>query len=312
VSTALLVDGNNLLARADFAAKGKRVQMSVGETNTAALVLFVGMLSKYVRQVKPTHVLVCFDGGYDFRTDLYLGYKAHREKHHDGEGDTEVMALAKQFLGLAMIPWVRVQGWEADDLIAAGAQVFDDDVVILSGDKDLLQLVTGPDNMLGRPSITQIRPPDDTPWDAERVEAKFGVVPEALPFYLALVGDVSDGVPGVRGIGPKKAVKALETAQWSWDHLVADLEPEQAVQAALMLQLVDLRYQEYPDYLVDAARPHRFQPTGFYDSVEDPALPMSLEDFLARYKLASIHERWASNTLWGEAEQPADLFDDVV
>lgn len=302
--TTLLVDGNNLLARADFAAKNRHVEMSANGVNTAALVLFVNMMSKYVRQVKPTHVGVCWDAGHDYRDSIYPEYKAARRKAPEGPvDDTQPFEQAKQFLALAGIKQDRVPGWEADDLIAVAVrQSLGQDVVILSGDKDLLQLVCVREDTAGTgisTKIIQIRPPDDEPWDEARVEQKFGVLPHHLSYYLALVGDPGDGVPGVRGLGPKKAVKALEEAEWDWEALLAGWEPERAAEARLMHDLVNLRTLEYPDWLMSMARTPGPAPTTGTWSTE------ALLVFCDQYGLKTIKDRLLDGTLWVEHPAPS-------
>jgi DNA polymerase-1 len=305
--TTLLVDGNNLLARADFAAKGKQVAMSADGVNTAALVIFINMLSRYVRMVKPERIRVCWDAGHQMRDDLYSGYKASRKQHIDGSPDTVPFAQAKEFLTWAGVSHSWVGGWEADDLIAVHVRQARGEVVILSSDKDLLQLVgkTWHDVRGGLPEswrgVTQIRPPGDIVWGEFHVEEKFGVLPHLLPYYLALVGDPGDGVPGLRGVGPKKACKMLSEAEGDWEALLATLEPEKAEEAALMLSLVDLRYIEYPWQVTAACpQPEPFRPT-------DPNM-MAWDDlsrFCERYELASIYDRLLDGTLWCDPIKPS-------
>lgn len=317
----LLVDGNNLLARADFAAKGKHVEMSVGEVNTAALTIFINMLSRYVRQVQPTHIKVCWDAGHDYRDQIYPAYKAARRKppeQHDAlEDPGQPFAQAKEFLTWAGVSHSQIKGWEADDLIAATTRNMLDKVVILSGDKDLLQLVEDPVTQMcsgfggkrGTRHVTQIRPPDSVEWDEDLVEQKFGVNPAYLAHYLALVGDTGDGVPGLKGIGPKRAVKMLADAQWDWEALMGTLDAEKAKQARLMHSLVDLRTLPYPSAFLSA---------NYWVAPFEPVSPASmvwpmLEEFCQRYRLASVMDRLLDHTLWGEAEKPSSdgVFDDV-
>jgi 5'-3' exonuclease len=294
--TTLLVDGPNLLMRADFAAKGKQVAMSVGETNTAALVIFVNMISKYIRMVEPGHVLVCWDSGHAFRDEAYPAYKAARKKPEDPTRDTIPFALAKEFLTYAGIPHKALTGYEADDLIAATVRQCLGEVVILSGDKDLLQLVS---DDITRTRVTQIRVPDDTPWDEVRVDEKFGVPPHHLPSYLALVGDPGDGVPGLKGIGPKKAVKMLAEAEWDWEALMDMLGPETAAEARLMRSLVDLRYYDYPEVFMLA---NRRVPAFFPTTPGQQTMWASLRSFCAKYRLTDISDRLARGALWADPE----------
>lgn len=308
----LLVDGNNLLARSDFAAKASRSQMSAGGVSTGALYLFINLLSKYVRMVAPTHVAVFWDAGHAFRDEAYPAYKAARKKPVDPNEETIPFALAKEFLSWAGVPHKAHTGYEADDLIAATARQCSGDTVILSGDKDLLQLVHDGSFAQGNRKVTQIRVPDDEPWTEDRVEKKFGVRPQHLPYYLALVGDPGDGVPGLKGIGPKRACALLEKVGWDWEVLMDLLGPEEAEQAALWRSLVDLRYYEYEDIFLRAHEgAPEFDPTGPTSLMHWPMLV----DFCEKYELRSVIQRLQDGSLWygEEAPKPSTegLFEEV-
>lgn len=296
----LLVDGNNVLARADFAAQASRGKMSASGTNTGALYLFINMVSKYVRLTRPTHMAVLWDAGHAFRDEAYPAYKAARKKPVDPSGERIPFALAKEFLTWAGIPHRAHTGYEADDLIAATARQCEGEVVILSGDKDLLQLVHDGSYANGNRKVTQIRLPDDVPWDEARVEAKFGVLPQHLPFYLALVGDPGDGVPGLKGVGPKRACALLEKAGWDWEALMGLLGPEEAEQAALMRLLVDLRHHEYDEafFRVSHGAPE-FLPTR---PDNDPMHWPVLLEFCEKWELNTVIQRLMDGSLWYGAE----------
>lgn len=304
--TTLLVDGNNLLARADFAAKNQRVQMSVDGVSTAGLVIFINLLSKYVRLVNPSRMAVFWDAGHTFRDEAYPGYKANRVKSEGPEGgDSLPFAQAKEFLTWAGVPHKAHTGWEADDLIAATARQSHGKVVILSGDKDLLQLVADADPARFH-EVVQIRVPDEAEWTATMVEGKFGVPPHHLSHYLALVGDASDGVPGVAGIGPKKALALLEKAEWDWDEVLVLLGEEKAAQAALMHTLVDLRTFPYDETLMAAhAGAPPFRPTAADTA---PTSWRNLMGFCATYRLESLRERLEAGTLWAEQSSMVEVF----
>lgn len=308
--TTLLVDGNNLLARADFAAKNQRVQMSVDGVSTAGLVIFVNLLSKYVRLVNPTRMAVFWDAGHAFRDEAYPAYKANRTKSEGPEGgDSLPFAQAKEFLTWAGVPHKAHTGWEADDLIAATARQSHGKVVILSGDKDLLQLVADADPARFH-EVVQIRVPDEAEWTATMVEEKFGVPPHHLSHYLALVGDTSDGVPGVRGIGPKKALGLLLEAEWDWDRLVDGLGPEKGPTALLMHSLVDLRTFPYDEAFMAAhAGAPPFRPTAPETA---PTSWGNLLGFCATYRLESIRERLEAGTLWAERSSMPEVFSGFV
>jgi DNA polymerase-1 len=162
------------------------------------------MLFKLLEEHQPDYVAAIFDtGGATFRNELYAKYKAHRPPcPEDLEPQFPLIYRAVQAFRL---PLLAVDGFEADDVIATLARVGDAagiDVVVVSSDKDLMQLA-GPrirllDTMKGRF------------FGPAEVKEKFGVLPEALGDWLALVGDTSDNVPGIPGVGPKSATKLLE------------------------------------------------------------------------------------------------------
>lgn len=289
---SLLVDGNNLLKRSEFAALGKHVDLSNREgIPTAALMIFVNMVSRYVREVQPDNMVVCWDGGRStFRTALSADYKAERKDKPEIEEETTPFGQAKEFLTLAGIHHCEQPGVEADDLIAAywrGKQSTDR-VYILSGDKDFLQLLDG--------WTEQIRPGGgvNERWTTNRVRTELGCKPEHLPIVMALTGDATDGVIGVPGFGTKTAVKVLSKHDWSLDALLrCDQHPKLVGQDANVhrnLALVDLRSPQ-PGIAVPPVP--RFTPTSTI-SVVYPAL----EQFLTRYQLASVHQRLASGSLW--------------
>lgn len=158
-----------------------------------------------IRSLAATHpkAAICCDSGRSFRHDINPTYKAQREAapaalHHQ-------IALAKERLAADGFPVWSVKGFEADDLIATAAAIAlgmpDALVLVLSADKDLLQLVG--------PRVRAMSTNNGTIYDGAAVTAKFGVRPDQMRDYLALVGDASDNVKGAAGIGPKKAAELL-------------------------------------------------------------------------------------------------------
>lgn len=150
------------------------------------------------------HAAICCDSGRSFRHDVAASYKANRPERE--EALHHQIALAKDQLAADGFPVWSVNGFEADDLIATGviralAMGPDVTVLIVTGDKDLLQLV-GP-----RVRAKSVR--DGSIADETAVGAKFGVLPTQMRDYLCLVGDASDNVKGAKGIGPKKAGELL-------------------------------------------------------------------------------------------------------
>jgi DNA polymerase-1 len=200
----LLVDGSSYLYRAFHALPP--LSNTRGEP-TGAVLGVLNMLNKLTKEEAPDRIAVVFDApGRTFRDDLFEQYKAHREPMPD-ELRSQVQPLleAVQALGL---PLLRVPGVEADDVIGTLAEqgaAAGYDVLISTGDKDMAQLVG--------PRISLVNTMSNTRLDRAGVKAKFDVFPEQIIDYLALVGDSSDNIPGVTGVGPKTAAKWLNQYQ---------------------------------------------------------------------------------------------------
>ncbi len=196
----VLVDGYNMLFRAFFAIGPLTAPDG---TPTNALLGFCRMLLKAIRDLDPTHLAVVMDaGGKSFRSEMYAEYKANRPSAPE-----ELKAqfpLARQLVELLGIPLLEKEGVEADDVIgtlAKRAERDGYDVVIVSGDKDLMQLVTDRVKMLDTMK--------DVLYGPKEVERKLGVPPEKVADLLGLQGDSSDNIPGVTKVGPKTARKLL-------------------------------------------------------------------------------------------------------
>jgi len=202
-----LVDGFNLAFRAYY---GMPELTRADGFPTGALHGWVRTLWWIEDNVSPDSLLVFFDlGGADRQLALREDYKANRtEAPEDLEKQIPVI---KEWTRAASYLGVEKEGIEADDLIAAYSRKYDtgeNDVLIISADKDLAQLVTE--------RIHQyVPPPTANPrlgWrelDPDSVRGKFGVRPDQIADYLALIGDTSDNIPGLRGVGPKTAAKWL-------------------------------------------------------------------------------------------------------
>jgi DNA polymerase-1 len=196
-----LVDAHAFLHRAYHALPP--LTNSKGEP-VGALYGFARMLLQILKRDKPDRMAVCFDApGPTFRHRLFDRYKANRK-----EIDEDLRCQLKEARGMveAMgFSCVEKAGFEADDLMATLARAGQKDgyeAVLVTGDKDVLQLVG--------PGIRVFNPSKNAFMDPPQVEAKLGVGPQAVADYLALTGDSSDNVPGVRGIGPVGAAKLLK------------------------------------------------------------------------------------------------------
>ncbi len=210
-SPLVLVDGSSYLYRAFHALPP--LTTSRGEP-TGAVRGVLNMLRRLLEDYAPERVAVVFDArGKTFRDALYDQYKANRPPMPDElAAQVEPLHALVRALGL---PLLQVPGVEADDVIGTLARQATEaglDTLISTGDKDLAQLVDA--------HVTLVNTMTDTVLDPAGVEAKFGVPPERIVDFLALVGDSSDNIPGVPKCGPKTAVKWL-TAYGSLDDLVA-------------------------------------------------------------------------------------------
>lgn len=196
----VLIDGSSYLFRA-FHALPKL--MSTKGANTGAIKGVISMVRKLMVDCEGSHVAVVFDAkGKSFRNEIYPEYKANREKMPDDL--REQIAPIQEIIRLMGLPLLIIDGVEADDVIgtlADQAVSQGKDVLISTGDKDMAQLVND--------RVTLINTMTNTRMDAAGVMEKFGVRPDQIVDYLALVGDTSDNIPGVPKCGPKTAAKWL-------------------------------------------------------------------------------------------------------
>ncbi|WP_297200726.1 DNA polymerase I [uncultured Pluralibacter sp.] len=197
----ILVDGSSYLYRAYHAFPP--LTNSAGEP-TGAMYGVLNMLRSLIMQYQPTHAAVVFDAkGKTFRDELFENYKAHRPPMPDDlRAQIEPLHAMVKAMGL---PLLAVSGVEADDVIgtlAREAEKVGRPVLISTGDKDMAQLVT--------PNITLINTMTNTILGPDEVVGKYGVPPELIIDFLALMGDSSDNIPGVPGVGEKTAQALLQ------------------------------------------------------------------------------------------------------
>ncbi|MEN4709787.1 MAG: DNA polymerase I [Pantoea agglomerans] len=215
----ILVDGSSYLYRAYHAFPP--LTNSAGEP-TGAMYGVLNMLKSLLAQYNPSHVAVVFDAkGKTFRDELFEHYKSHRPPMPD-ELRAQIEPLHEMVRAMGL-PLLAVSGVEADDVIgtlALEAEKKGLSVLISTGDKDMAQLVT--------PAITLINTMNNTILGPEEVEQKYGVPPALIIDFLAMMGDSSDNIPGVPGVGEKTAqalLQGLGSMQTIYDNLdkVADL-----------------------------------------------------------------------------------------
>ena len=207
----VLVDGSSYLFRAFYALPDLR---STTGHPTGAIRGVISMLRRLAKDYPDSPLAVVFDApGKTFRDDMYSEYKANRSAMPDDL--REQIAPIHEMIKAMGLPLITVVGVEADDVIgtyAAQATLLQRETVISTGDKDMAQLVT--------PYVTLVNTMTETTMDAEGVKDKFGVGPELIVDYLALMGDTVDNIPGVPKVGPKTAAKWLNEFG-SLDALVA-------------------------------------------------------------------------------------------
>ena len=204
MSRLLLLDGHSLAYRAFFALPAENFSTSTGQ-HTNAVYGFTSMLINMLRDEQPTHVAVAFDKSRQtFRTQEYSEYKAGRARTPDEFSGQ--LPLVKEVLDALRIRFVELDGYEADDIIATiatEADVSGVEVLICSGDRDTFQLVSDNVTILypvrGVSEVWRMGP--------AQIEEKYGVPPARYSDLAAMVGETSDNLPGVPGVGPKTAAK---------------------------------------------------------------------------------------------------------
>ena len=208
-----LIDGSGYVYRAFHALPG------LGTTRgqpTNAVYGFTNMLAKLLREERPQHVAVVFDApGGTFRDGLYADYKATRAPIPD-ELRAQI-GYVRKIVDALRLPVIQVPGVEADDVIGTLARQATDrglETVVVTGDKDLMQLVDERTTWLDTMRDRRFGPPE--------VRARFGVEPRFVPDVLGLMGDAIDNIPGVKGIGEKTA-----------SALVAQIGPVETILARL-------------------------------------------------------------------------------
>jgi len=206
--TLYLIDGHALAYRMYFALTAggggsQRWQTSKGEP-TAGTYGFARELFRILEQEKPEYMAVAFDVGKTFRDKMFPDYKATREKMPD-DLRTQIERI-RQMVDIFNIPRLEMEGYEADDVLGSVARIANEQglgVKIITGDRDLLQLVNKRTTVyLAGDNQSYIRDED--------VVKKLGVLPNQVVDYKAIVGDKSDNIPGVAGVGEKTAIALLE------------------------------------------------------------------------------------------------------
>ena len=237
----ILVDGNNLLFRSYYATAytGNLMKNSKGFP-TNALFGFTHMINKILHEEKPTHIIVAFDKGKTFRHEKYADYKGGR-----GETPDELkmqFPVAKELLTYMGIKYYEIDNYEADDIIGTFAKFCDDEDefigTIVSSDKDLLQLISSDVD------IKLLKQKDYIRYNEESFKRAYGIEPIRIVDLKALMGDSSDNIPGVKGIGEKTALKLLQK-YGSLDNIYENID---SIKGAARQKLIDDKENAYKSF----------------------------------------------------------------
>lgn len=272
----IIIDGFNLIFRVFYAVPpfhtrdGKPVNALFGYTK--ALMQIMKMEAEYI--------IMTFDsGGETFRSEADENYKAHRDGMPDDLGSQ--MDAIFEVTDLLWIPRIAVPGYEADDIIGTLAVKHRDDmerVLIVSSDKDLFQFI-------GR-HVYVYDAMKDRLYDEEEAVKKFEVHPAQIVDYLALIGDTSDNIPGVKGIGPKTAVTLLEKYD-TLDNIIAhvgELSPK------LQAMIGDGKTAKHSQFLAQIKTdvPFDIDAMNFRRETADIIYTPALIEFLKKYEFRSL------------------------
>ena len=280
----LIFDGNSIINRAFYAIKA--LTNSKG-FYTNGIHGFMNIFFKFIDEEKPDYVCVAFDlKAKTFRHKMYEGYKAQRK------GMPEELALQmpylKQILNGMNIKILEKEGYEADDIIGTVSKKCDDsgiNCIIVSGDKDDLQLAS--ENTHIKLIVTRMGKTETTDFDDKAVFEKYGVTPKEFIHVKALMGDTSDNIPGVAGIGEKSAFSLI--AQYkSLDNLYANVENLKGAQKTKIETGKDMAYLSYKLAEIDVNVPMELD---FEEMLQKEYDNDALSDLCSELELKTLAER---------------------
>lgn len=262
----VLIDGHAVLYRA-FHALPKSLTNSSGQP-VNAVYGFSRMLLKVIKDLKPTHLAVAFDlPGPTFRNQLFADYQATRPKMPD-DLSSQIEPI-REVVQAFNIPVFEKDGFEADDVLGTLASLARLDTIIITGDKDILQLVDEKTKVC----LLQKGINGSELVDQSGVEERLGVKPNQVVAYKALAGDPADNYPGVSGIGPKTAQKLLKQFG-SLEKAIAGLDFQEQKAARLSQQLAAIKRDLPLDFDLNQCRLN-------YD-------PGKVKQIFAKYRFKSL------------------------
>ncbi len=261
----LLVDGSALLHRAYHAYPPFTTKTGVV---VGAVYGVTSILISAIEEVAPTHLMVAWDlPKPTFRHLKYVGYKAQRPKA-DSEMIEQIPLVKDVITTLGVVQYAQ-EGYEADDVIGTLSTKFSNsqiDVVILTGDQDTMQLVN--ENVKVLTPAKGSNPP--VLYGVDEVVAKYGVRPDQIVYYKALIGDASDNIPGVAGIGPKGAAE-----------LIRNFESLSGIYEALNSPISNSQILKYKDKL-EAGKDSAFMSQDLSRIVTDMKIQLTMDDMEAK------------------------------
>jgi len=305
--TLLLVDGHNVFIRAYSGLARQDFRNSDGIA-TWGVYGFLNTLTAMTRRYQPSHVLITFDKGKSKkRLELYPQYKANRDKSSKeriekkkatGEIDEFLpqFNLLFEFLEVMGVPYLRIDGVEADDILAKATvelRPLFEKVVIISADHDIMQLVRS-NVIVVKPSLSQSRDIKEEVFTIEKVIEQWGVEPWRLPEVWALMGDKGDNIPGVPGIGPVKAKKLIQAFGNFEKALESEKINEYEPTVRRALDLIKLDGKD--DIPFPPLGNLQFNPV----KKENTEHGLKLAEMFDYFEFNVMKERWANNELWSE------------
>ena len=283
----MILDGNSVINRAFF---GVRPLNTRDGLYTHAIYGFLNILERMEKEEQPEAICVAFDlHGPTFRHEKYDGYKATR--HGMPEELAQQMPIMKQVLTAMNIPIYECQGWEADDVIGTVGKICgenDWDCVIVTGDRDSLQLID--DHISVKLVISRPGQTTATLYDTEKFRQEYGFEPIKLIDLKALMGDSSDNIPGVPGVGPKTATELLAKFG-SLDGVYENLQ-DASIRPKLREKLEAGRSSAYLSYdlaTIRTSAPIDFTPR---DAVIQPPNRLALYELFVRLEFVRLIDRY--------------------
>ena len=283
----LILDGNSVINRAFFGVKPLTTREGL---YTNAIYGFLNILERMEKEETPDAVCVAFDlHGPTFRHLRYEGYKATR--HGMPDELAQQMPIMKEVLGAMNIPVYECQGWEADDIIGTVGKICgnnDWECVIVTGDRDSLQLVD--DHVKVKLVISRPGQTTATLYDREKFVEEYGFEPAKMVDLKALMGDSSDNIPGVAGVGPKTATELL-LKFGSLDGVYANLD-DPSIRPKLREKLEAGRENAYLSYelaTIVSKAPIDFEPK---DALVQPYNRSKLYSLFIKLEFVRLIERY--------------------